>query len=197
MSSKDLELYRREFEYFRETMQEYLAKNEDYLLNDPTGLKLSRSLLDRFVTGWVGMAQRSIAYDVNYYAMSWFMEMMMGPAVTTVTAAVLAGIYDYPPSALRELFEGIELVYALDTKPDTKGLTMGQKFRILERCAKPESRERKPMIKHTTTSFDQPTKEMMSKFYHELSDFAHAPGSWREASRADGCPTTSLRLSRR
>ncbi|MDG7007893.1 MAG: hypothetical protein JRN06_06585 [Nitrososphaerota archaeon] len=176
MSSKDLDLYRQEFGHFRETMQEYLAKNEDYLLNDPTGLKLSRSLLDQFVTGWVGMAQRSIGYDVNYYAMSWFMEMMMGPAVTTVTAAVLAGIYDFPPNALRELFEGIELAYALDTKPDMKGLTMGRKFRILEGCAKPDSRERKPLIEYTAKSFDQPTKGMMSKFYHELSDFAHAPG---------------------
>jgi hypothetical protein len=176
MSPRDLELYRQEFGYFQEIMPEYMAKNKDYLLSDPTGLKLSRSLLDRFVWGWVEMAHHSIDYDINYSAMRWFMEMMMGPAVTTVTAAVLAGIYDYPPTALRELFEGIELAYALDVKPDVSGLTMGQKLRILEKCAKPNSPERKPLVEYAGSHFDLPTRQMMTKFYGELSDFAHAPG---------------------
>lgn len=176
MSPKDLELYRQEFGYYKEVMREYMEKNESYLLGDPKGLKLSRSLLDRFVWGWVEMAHRSMNYDINYSAMRWFMEMMMGPAVTTVTAAVLTGIYDYPPNALRELFEGIELAYALDVKPDIRGLTMGQKLRILEKCAKPNSHERKPLIEFAGASFNPPTRQMMTRFYRELSDFAHAPG---------------------
>ena len=170
MSPKDLELYRQEFGYYKEVMREYMEKNESYLLGDPKGLKLSRSLLDRFVWGWVEMAHRSMNYDINYSAMRWFMEMMMGPAVTTVTAAVLTGIYDYPPNALRELFEGIELAYALDVKPDIRGLTMGQKLRILEKCAKPNSHERKPLIEFAGASFNPPTRQMMTRFYRELSD---------------------------
>lgn len=199
MSSDDF--YKQQLDYLEKTTQTYLAKNEHYLLNNGTGVKLTRSLLDGFVAGWVKMAQRSADYDVNWYAMRWFVEMMMGPTVSTVIVATMVGIYDYPPNALRELFEGIELAYALDTKTDTKRLTMGRKLRILERCAKSDSLERKTLLDYAAENFDLSTKRIMTKFYSELSDFAHAPGyvarGFKSGRLSDHFPPTFEDLAKR
>ena len=199
MSSDDF--YRQELGYLKERTEAYLAKNEDYLLNNGTGLKLTRGLLDRFVAGWVEMARRSADYDINFYAMRWFIEMMMGPMVNAVVVATMVGVYDYPPSALRELFEGIELAYALDTKADTRKLTLGRKLRILERCAKSDSVERRTLIEYASDTVDLGTRKMMTKFYGELSDFTHAPGyvarGFKSGRLSDHFPPTFEDMARK
>lgn len=193
--------YAHELEYLKETAQAYLEKNKNYLLNDATGVKLTRSLLDRFMVGLIEMAQASAKYDINFYAMRWFVEMMMGPTVSTVVVATMVGIYDYPPNALRQLFEGIELCYALDTKADTKKLTMGRKFRILEKCSKSDSPDRKALLDYAGDTFDLSTRRMMSRFYAELSDFSHAPGyvarGFKSGRLSDHFPPTFEDLARK
>ena len=195
------ESFARDLEYLGQTASVYLEKNKDYLLNDAAGAKLTRSMLVKFMDVLIEMAQASAKYDINFYAMRWFVDMMMAPTASAVIVATMVGIYDYPPNALRQLFEGIELCYALDTKADTRKLTLGKKLRILEMCAKSDSKDRKALLDYAGDTVDLATRRSMSKFYADLSDFSHAPGyvarGFKSGRLSDHFPPTFEDLARK